>query len=118
MGRNIKIIPASVDAKIHGLSGRGADEAGNALFMAFIESFGQSQEKGHHTNFLHLQVRKNADMGIGLQEFAGIAMMESADEGAHDLFSVGPAEYVGIGGDVSAMPGMAVVVDDGAGIMA
>ena len=44
-------------------------------------------------------------------------MVEGADEGAHNLLPVGPAENMGVGGDVGAVPGMAVIVDDGAGVM-
>lgn len=43
--------------------------------------------------------------------------MKGADQGAHKLFPVGPAENVGIGGDVGTVTGMTVVIDDGACVM-
>ena len=117
MGRNVEVIPAGVDAKVQGFPGGGADKTGDALLVAFVQTFRQGKEEGHHADFFHLQIRENTDMAVGFQEFAGIAVMEGADKGTHDLLSMGPAENVGVSGDVGTVPGMAVVIDNGAGVM-
>lgn len=117
MGRDVEVIPAGVDTKVQGFSGGGADKTGNALLVAFVQTFSQGEKEGHHADFFHLQVREDTDVAVGFQEFAGIAMVEGADKGAHDLLSMGPAENVGVSGDVGTVPGMAVVIDNGAGVM-
>ena len=64
MGGNIEVVPAGVDAKVHGSTGGSADEAGDTLFVAFIEPLRQGQKEGHHADFLHLEVRQDTDVGV------------------------------------------------------
>lgn len=54
MGRNVEIFTVCVNPKVHGRFAGSAYNAGNALFMTFVESFCQGQEKRKHTDLLHL----------------------------------------------------------------
>lgn len=57
MGGDIEIVPAGVYAKVHSLFGDAAYKTGDALFVTFVKPFRQSQKEGHHTYFLHLEIR-------------------------------------------------------------
>ncbi len=112
VGGDVEVFQVRVDAKVHGVAAGGADEAGDAVFLAFVEAFGQGEEEGEHADLAHLGGGEDVGLAIGFEVFPGVAVVEGADEGAHDLFAVGPAEDVGVGGHVGAVAGVAVVVDE------
>ncbi len=111
VGGDVEVFQVGVDAQVHGVGAGGADEAGDGVFLAFVEAFGEGEEEGEHAYLAHLRGGQDVGLAIGFQIFPGVAVVEGADEGAHDLFAVGPAEDVGVGGHVGTVAGVAVVVD-------
>ena len=42
VGRDVEVFSIGIEAKVHGIFHRRTDEAGDAMFVAFIEAFGHS----------------------------------------------------------------------------
>ena len=95
----------------------GADNLFHSPVVGFIQRFCQLKEAGQLTNGIPVFIFQHVRVRVILQEFAGISMMECHNECAHNLFLMRKAENTGIGRKVSAVTGVAVIVDKHAGIM-
>ena len=111
MSRDIEIFPIRIDAKIHRSLVGGTDDTGNAVLLTFIEAFRHGKEEGEDADLTHLCSCQDMCLPIRFEVLSGVSMVKSANQSAHHLFAVCPAEDMRIRCHVAAVAGVAVVID-------
>lgn len=111
VSRDIEIFPIRIDAKIHRSLVGGTDDTGDAVLLTFIEAFRHGKEEGEDADLTHLCSRQDMCLPIRFEVLSGVSMVKSADQSAHHLFAVCPAEDMRIRCHVAAVAGVAVVID-------